>query len=465
VSVKSKDQPGRRKFLKTTRQAVTGALVFPHIVPSFVLGRAGPVPPSDKINIGCVGLGGQGTRNMQQFIAIPDAEVVALCDVNSGSDNYDMLYQYPGSVSAGIAPAIDRAIKWYAESDVKRSRDSFAVFSDFRELLTQQDIDAVSVCTPDHWHALVSIAAAKAGKDIYCEKPLANSIPEGRAVCDAVQRYGRVLQTGSHERSNDSVRFACELVQNGRIGRLITMRVSMPNKDNHHKKLLKSLGPRRILPVPENFDFDMWLGPAPGRKYVAGSTHFWWRYILDFGGGEMTDRGAHIIDLAQLANDADDTCPVEIIGHGQAPETGIYNSFMDYEFECRYANGVRLLGSSQGERGLTLEGTDGWIFIHIHGGRLTAEPAKLLRETFGPNEIHLGRSPGHHQNFLNSVRDRTKPLAHAELGHHTSSICHLLNLAFLTDRKLLWDPVTEQISNDAEANRMVNKPMRSPWSI
>ena len=193
--------------------------------------------------------------------------------------------------------------------------------------------------------------------------------------------------------------------------------------------------------------------------------HFWWRFILGYGGVEITDRGAHIIDLAQLGNDTDHTGPIEISGRGSDADHGLFNTFMSYQFECRYANGVRLIGGSQGPRGLKFEGTDGSIFIHIHGGRLEAEPSSLLREFIGPGEIHVGRSPGHHQDFLNAVRSRLPPMAPSEVRHRTATICHLVNIAMLTGSKLIWDPIREQITNDAAANRMLTPPMRSPWRL
>ena len=229
--------------------------------------------------------------------------------------------------------------------------------------------------------------AAKAGKDIYCEKPLANSIPEGRAVVDAVRRYRRVFQTGSHERSRDNARYACELVRNGRIGKLHTIRVNMPIDNGPVPNFPE-------MPVPEGFDYDFWLGPAPAAPYTEKRCHFYFRYILDYSGGEMTDRGAHIIDLGQLGNNTDDTGPISVEGTGQFPEDGLFNTAMSYKFAFEYANGVRLVGESIGPRGIKFEGTDGWIFIHIHGGNLQAEPASLLKEVIGPEEEHLGRSRG-----------------------------------------------------------------------
>ena len=447
----------RREFLKNSAALTTAALGFPYIVKSSVFGADGSTAPSNRIVMGCIGMGGQGTYNMKAFLNNPDVQVVAVCDVNRGNASYDMLYQAPGT-TAGREPARAIVNNKYGNRDC-------AAYNDFRELLCRDDIDAVSVCTPDHWHGLISIAAAKANKDIYCEKPLVNTIAEGRALREAVKRHGRVLQTGSHERSNDSVRFACELVRNGRIGKLHTIRVNMPNSDSHHLEILKSNYPQPTMPVPDGFDYDMWLGHTPWIEYTQRRCHFWWRFILDDGGGEMTDRGAHIIDIGQLGNNTDDTGPIEISGSGKAPDKGIYDTFMEYDFECRYANGVRLLGGSSGNRGLKFEGTDGWIFIHIHGGRLEAEPESLLKEFIGPEEIHLGRSPEHHRNFLDCVKTRRQPVAPVEVGHRTATICHLVNIAMLTGSKLKWNPDTEQIVNNVDANRMLARPMRSPWHL
>jgi len=447
----------RRGFLRKAA-AAGAALSLPHLVPSSALGSTRSSAASERIVMGCIGVGGQGTYNMSAFMENPDVQVVAVCDVDKG-------FEKNAGGMVGLMPAKRAVEEYYAGKNGKGAYSGCAAYEDFRELLARDDIDAVTICTPDHWHGLIAVAAAQAGKDIYCEKPLTNTITEGRAVCDAVKKHGRVLQTGSHERSNDSVRFACELVRNGRIGRLHTIGVNMPNSDAHHRMIMQSTDAKPVTDVPEHFNYDFWLGPTPKIAYIKERTHFWWRFVLDYGGGEMTDRGAHIIDLGQLANNTDDTGPVELSASGRAPADGIYNAFMEYDFECTYANGVRLIGKSIGPRGLKLEGTDGWIFIHIHGGRLEADPPSLLKETVGPNEIHLGRSPEHHRNFLDAVKARIDPVAPAEVGHRTGTICHLLNIAMLTDSKLVWDPHREQITNNAEANRMLARPMRNPWQL
>jgi len=454
----------RRDFVKKIAQTTAGLAGFPTLIRPAALGRDGHVAPSDRIVMGCIGLGGQGRSNMRAFIEQPDTQIVALCDVDEGLGKLDTPYPFPGS-RGGLLPARQETVRGYERLNRPVDEKSIALYTDFRELLAREDIDAVTVCTPDHWHGLITIAAAEAGKDIYCEKPLVNSIPEGIAVRDAIRKYGRILQTGSHERSRDSIRFAWELVQNGYIGELKEIHINMPNDERQHMILRNSTQPKPPMPVPKGFHYDFWLGPAPWAPYTRDRCHFWWRYILDYGGGEMTDRGAHIIDLAQFINGTDDSGPVEIIAKGEQLGKGLYDVFIEYQFECQYENGVRMIGSSEGQRGLKLVGSDGWIFIHIHGGRLEAEPATLLKQQIGPNEIHVERSPVHRRNFLDSIKTRRKTVAHEEIGHRTATICHLLNIAMLTGRPLQWDPQAEKITNDDEASRMMHRPMRSPWSL
>ncbi|MBN1480152.1 gfo/Idh/MocA family oxidoreductase [candidate division KSB1 bacterium] len=453
----------RRTFLKSLSCSI-GVATAPVIIPGSALGKNGAVAPSDRIVIGCIGLGGQGTHNMRAFINQPDTEIRALCDVDEGVGDFDMLYQEPGNRDAGLQPAVEKAIDAYKNRGAVKKPADFSTFIDFRELLARQDIDAVTVCTPDHWHGLISIAAAQAGKDIYCEKPLVNSVIEGREVCDAVQQHNRILQTGSHERSNNSVRYAYELVANGRIGTLKEIHVNMPNSDDHHMTLRQDNGPHPEMPIPKGFHYDLWLGPASWAPYTKKRAHFWWRFILETGGGEMTDRGAHIIDLAQFMNDADDSGPITLEATGEQVKSKLFDCFIEYKFECRYKNGLKLFGTSEGDRGLKLVGDQGWIFIHIHGGRLEASNPDILKSVIGPNEIHTQYSPGHHRNFLDAVKSRKKAIAHEEIGHRTATICHLLNIGMLLNKPISWDPVKE-ISTDDAVNKMLKRPMRSPWRL
>jgi predicted dehydrogenase len=454
MKVKAMD---RRQFIKRVGGVSAAAVGFPYIVRSSALGADGTVMPSERVTMGCIGVGGQGTHNMNAFMQFSDVQIVAVCDVERGSNLYR-------GETFGRNQAKEKVDAYYAQKG-GGAISGCEAFEDFRELLDRREIDAVTVCTPDHWHGVIGVLAARAGKDVYCENPLANTVLDGREICEAVKRYGRILQTGSHERSNDSVRYACELVRNGRIGKLQTVRVNMPCDEPHHQQVRDMAGPHPDMTVPRGFNYDMWLGPADDAPYTEKRCHFWWRFILEYGGGEMTDRGAHIIDLAQFGNGTDDTGPIEVTAKGKRLPRGLFNVFMEYEFELKYANGVRVVGASQGTRGLKFEGDKGWIFIHIHGGELEAEPASLLKEVIRPGEIRLGRSAGHHRDFLDAVKARTEPVAPAEVGHRTSSICHLINIAMLTEQTLTWDPTMERITNNAEADRMLSRPFRSPWHI
>ncbi len=429
----------RRAFLKKSALATTAAAVFPTIIPASAMGADGHIAPSNRITMASIGVGGQGTCDTEALLNIPDVQYLAVCDVDAEHR----------------LKAQQMVEGFYRKQDKHYVCDTY---NDFRHVLARNDIDAVMIATPDHWHAVISVAAAKAGKDIYCEKPLANSIPEGRAVVDAVRRYQRVFQTGSHERSRDNARYACELVRNGRIGKLHTIRVNMPV--DH-----EPVGNFPEMPIPPGFDYNMWLGAAPYEPYTKKRCHFFFRYILDYSGGEMTDRGAHIMDLGQLGNNTDHTSPISVEGDGWFPEEGLFNTAMRYNFEFEYANGVRMLGSTDGPRGIKFEGDEGWIFIHIHGGDLRAEPASLLKEVIGPDEIHLGRSRGHHIDFIDAVKSRGECMAPVEVGHHTATMCHLANIAMKLKRKLRWDPDKEQFLNDDEANRMLIPSMRSPWHV
>ncbi|UCG47509.1 MAG: Gfo/Idh/MocA family oxidoreductase [Phycisphaerales bacterium] len=416
----------RRDFLKGSALAAGASLAFPTVVPSSVFG---PDAPSSRIAMACVGLGGQGAGNMRSFKGEKSCQIVALCDV-------DAAHLEQARETAGL--------------------DAKSCYSDFREVVGRDDVDAVSVGTPDHWHVPVSIAAVRAGKDVYCEKPLTLTIEEGRALADEVKRYGRVFQTGSQQRSGSEFRKACELVVNGRIGTLHTIRVGIPG--NNHK-----CGPTwEVMPVPEGFDYDMWLGPAPWAPYTEQRCHYQFRFVLDYSGGQMTNWGAHYLDIAQWGNQADDTGPVEIEGVGDWPTTGLFTTAKKVDIEYTYANKVKLLLKTGGGN-TRFEGTEGWVDVRRE--KLRASPESILTSTIGPNEIHLYESRDHKQNFLDCVRSRKTPIASAEIGHRSSTVCHLGNIAMLLGRKLRWDPAQERFINDAEANSMIGRAMRAPWRL
>jgi predicted dehydrogenase len=432
----------RRQFLHQAGALSAGIVAAPMIVPSSALGRDGATAPSERIVMGTIGTGGMGRGNTGAFMGQSDVQMVAVCDVDAKH----------------LMEARDLVNNKYGNQDCTTYRD-------FRELLDRDDIDAVVIATPDHWHGLISVAAARKGKDMYTEKPLTNSIGEGRAVCEAVKENERILPTGSHERSGGNARFACELVRNGRIGQLHTIQINLPCDDEHHlhARQLTEMPPEQ--PVPEQFDYDFWLGHTPKAPYMPQRCHFWWRFVLAHGGGEMTDRGAHVIDIGQLGGDFDDTGPVEIEARGVRTPGSLYDVFWDYEFVNTFANGVRMIGKAVGPRGVRFEGDEGWVFVHIHGGKLEASDDKLLQSKIGEKEIQLGRSPDHRRNFLDSVKSRQDPVAPAEVGHRTGTICHLNNIAMLLGRKLKWDPKNELFVGDDEANKLIHPRMREPWTL
>jgi len=416
----------RRDFLRGSAAMAGAAVALPAIVPSSVFGAN---PPSERIAIGCVGLGGQGTSNMKGFRGNPGAQIVALCDVD--------------------ASHVERA-RGIAELD------KGACYTDFRPLLARNDIDAVSVATPDHWHVPVSIAAVRAGMDVFCEKPLTLTILEGRALADEVTRYKRVFQTGSQQRSADNFRKACELVRNGYIGDVKKVQV---NINGNNRKCEPTWEP---MPVPPGLDYDMWLGPAPWEPYHEQRCHYQFRFLLEYSGGQVTNWGAHHLDIAQWGLGMDDSGPVEVIGRGEFPKTGLFTTATKVDFEMTYANGVHLTCQTGGGH-TRFEGTKGWV--DVKRGGLKTEPESLTTHVIGANEIHLYDSNDHKGNFLECVKTRTNPICTAEIGHRTSTLCHLGNIAMLLKRPLKWDPDKEEFIGDRVANAMRSRPRRAPWTL
>ena len=416
----------RRSFLKSV--GITGTVIScPTLVPSSVFGTNAP---SNRITIGSIGVGGMGTNDMNGFISKPMSEVVAVCDV-------DVAHR-------------ENARK-IAKLDKKSS------YEDFRELLERKDIDAVVVVTPDHWHELISIEAAKAGKDIYCEKPLNFSIYGGRVLSDTVKQYGRILQTGSQQRSNYRFRVACEMVRNGRIGQLQKINVEIPGNNKDNPLLWQE------MPIPKGFNYDLWLGPAKDEPYTEIRCHYTFRFILDYSGGQMTNWGAHYLDIAQWGNNADDSGPIEILGKSDFPKTGLFTTATHSDINYIYKNGVVLNCATSHRGGITFEGTEGWIYADR--GHLESSPKSILTSPIKPAEIHLYKSNDHKQNFLDCIKSRKKPITDTEIGHRSGTLCHLGNIATLTEQRLNWDPKTERFTNSAEANKMLKPFMRSPWKF
>jgi len=428
----------RRSFLQRAAHTGLGVLGLPYIVTSSALGKGGAVAAGERITVGCIGVGSHGTgMNLRSYLAQGDAQVVAVCDVD--------------------ARHLERARKMVND---KYGNADCAAYRDWREVIARSDIDAVMISTPDHWHVPMSVAAIKAGKDVQCEKPTL-TIHQGRVLSDTVKRYGAVFQTSTEDRAIGIYHRMAELVRNGRIGKLQTIRVELPAGYSVHDHYYGLTGPQ----VPDWFDYDMWLGPAPEAPYHPGRCHWNFRWVLDYSGGMLTDWGTHLLDTAQWGNDTERSGPVEIVGHGDFGADDLYNTAKTYHVEYTYATGVRLIVDS-GTPSIRFEGTKGWVGNRGWRGPLQADPPSLLEEQIGPDEIHLFTCPGgEHRNFLDCVKSREDPYFPAEIGHRCSTLCHLGNIAMLTGRKLRWNPDAEEFINDDEANRMRSRAMRSPWHL
>jgi predicted dehydrogenase len=426
---------GRRAFLKQASAIAAGGIALPYFVRPSALGKAGTVAASERIALGMIGTGDHGRSvNLATFLHQSDAQVVAVCDVDRSHSRI----------------AKEMVAKQYGNNDC-------AVYGDFRDVLARSDIDAVMISTPDHWHVPIAIAAAKAGKDIECEKPTL-TVEEGRRLVETMKQYSRVFQWSTEDRAVDVYHRMCELVRNGRIGKVHTIRVELPSGPDRP-------GNPEPMPIPEGFDYDMWLGPAPWSPYTKDRCHYDFRWILDYSGGELTDWGAHLLDGAQWGNNTEHTGPVEVEGEGVFWKEGLYNTAKEFHIEYTYANGVKLVVTS-GTPSLRFEGSDGWIGNRGWRAPLEAEPASILTSPIGPEEVHLFTCPqGEQRNFLDCVKSRQECYFPPEIGQRCFTIAHIGNLAMLLGRKLTWDPQAERFANDDEANRMLGRAMRSPWNL
>lgn len=422
----------RRSFL---RSAAAGGSLLALPAVTYRAALLADDKPSEAVRVACVGVGGQGTANMKAV----KKNVVALCDVDRG---------HLAAAARALEPTNPKP----------------RTVSDYRKLLDAKDIDAVLVSTPDHWHALVTVDACKAGKDVYCEKPLTLVVAEGRAMADAARANKRIVQTGSQQRSAKEFRQACELVRNGALGKLkeVTVGLPGPNWVNRAK-----------MPVPDGtppaaLDYDRWLGPAPERAYNANRVHYLFRFFWDYSGGQQTNFGAHDLDIAQWGLGTDDSGPVAVEG------TATYNRHNWYETPetakqtFTYASGVQvhctLGGGNPG--GVTFVGEKGTV--HVRRGAITVtldgekvpDPYKLPT-----GDVKLYVSNNHHANWLECVKSRRLPICDVEIGHRSATVCHLGNVAIRTGRKIAWDPKAETILNDREAAAMLTKRYRKPYRL
>jgi predicted dehydrogenase len=390
--------------------------------------------PSDRIALGFIGIGKQGEGHLRGLVRSGDVQVLAIAEVYGKFR--DM--------------AVEHVEQTYASEKGKGTYKGCTGYNDYFELIARDDVDAVLIATPDHQHALPVVHAARAGKDVYCEKPLSLTIAEARAMVDAVRRYGRVFQTGSQQRSGREFRTACELVRSGYIGQVKEVYVSIGGPS----------GPCYLppQPTPDGLDWDRWLGPAPWRPFHEilrpphNDTFPNWRAYRDYSGGGMTDWGAHHFDIAQWGLGMDHTGPVEII-----PPDGKDVKYLTY----RYANGVPMYRGGPG--GIAFIGSEGEI--HVDRGRLSSKPESIIRTGLKASDVHLYRSPGHHRDWLECIRQRRRPICDVEIGCRSVSVCHLGNIAYRLRRPLKWDPQAERFVNDPVADRMLARPYREPWHL
>jgi len=423
----------RRQFVRTSAAAASA----PWIVSAAALGQDKKSPASERITLGFIGMGIMNRGHLAGFLGQKDVQVLAVCDVDTTRREH-------------AKKMVDDR---YAKGR-KGGATGCAAYNDYRDILKRNDIDAVVISTPDHWHAIPVIEAAQAKKDIYCEKPLSLTIHEAKLMIDVVRKHERVFQTGSQQRSEfgGKFRLACELVRSGRLGKLkqVTVGVGGPSKpcDLPEEKLEPGL------------DWDRWLGPAPKRPYHSVLSprgihnHFpAWRAYREYSGGQMTDMGAHHFDIAQWALDMDESGPVEII----PPE----NPRAESGVKFIYANGVEVIHG--GPSGCVFIGSEGEI--HVDRDRLVSKPESIVKEPLGDRDVHLFKSPGHHRNWLDCIRSRKRPICDVEIGARSVTVCHLGNLAYWHRRKLRWDPGKWQFVDDRAANTWLDVARRKPFEL
>ena len=434
----------RRRFLQWACGA-GAAVALPDFLPAAVLGRDGHTAPNSRVQLAAIGLG--FAWNM--FAGRKDVRYMAVCDVRKERRD------------AGAA--LIEKLQGAGTCDTS---------GDFREIVTRKDVDAVYIATPDHWHALVTIAAAKAGKHVYCQKPLSRTIAEGRAVVDAVKRYGIVFQHGTQQRHDARMLFGCELVLNGYIGQLKHVKIGSP--------VGKISSPQATQPVPPTLDWDMWVGPAPWAPFtpLRIAAHPWY-HISDYSLGYIAGWGVHHADSAMQGSGLDkNTAPVEIDAKGVFPSDGLFDNPYKWNMTYRFANGVtwnwtdtpswdsanRPTDGVRHRMGIEFEGTEGSVFIWR--GEVEANPKRLLRVTIGPRDkVRLRENLSGGGDFITCVRQAKRTCAPVEVAHQVTNLCSIGAIGMLLGRKLTWDPVREEFPGDEEANRLRARHMRAPWGI
>jgi predicted dehydrogenase len=432
----------RRTFLKTGAAAALG---FPTIIKSSAIGAAGQTPPSGRITMAVFGWGMQAPHNTGMFLGMQDVQVVATCNVD----------------------------KQHLEASVKRINDQYKnqdckTYHDYREVMARKDIDAVMLAVPDNWHALIAVEAAKNGKDIYGEKPLARTIWEQQAIVKAVKDNKRIFQVGSQQRSSGEFLKACELVRNGAIGKIKEVLVGLPGGHHDFAGTGKETS---VSEAPEHLDYKMWIGPAAMEPYIKGRVHMNWRWNYNIGGGQLLDWIGHHCDIAHWGMDWDATGPSEIkpIQVDFPAKDAVWNTATKYRAELTYPGGVKMTiagGHNDVPGGTKFIGSDGWI--HVNRGFFESsnpEHKKFSRMPEADRKVSLFASPGHHRNFIDCVKSRQPTICTAEIGHRSASAGHLSLISLMVNRTLKWDAQKEEIAGDAEASKLLKREYQHGWKL
>jgi predicted dehydrogenase len=421
---------GRRAFLRQTMAVTAGVgagLAFPNILTRPAFGAEG----TEGIRVGVIGTGGQGMSNINAIVK----NVAAVCDV-------------------------DKTHLASAQKTVQdKNKRTVAAYGDYRKMLESKDIDAVLIATPDHWHALPAIDACMAGKDVYCEKPLTLTVHEGWAMVKAARKYGRIVQTGSQQRSWSDGKFrrACEYVRSGRIGDVKTVRVGLPGVNWTKDPMMANGAP------PPELDYDLWLGPAPSRPYNKHRVHYFFRFFWDYSGGQMTNWGAHHLDISQWGLGMDESGPVEISSRAEFDSGKRFEVPPWFEITYTYANGIKVICGQSHRIGTSFEGQDG--VIYCDRGKIESTVKGVLEEPLKSDEVHLPQSKNHHQNWFESIISRKPPICDVAIGHRSATVCHLGNLSVRTGRTIRWDPAKEQVIGDPEMTKLLSYNYRAPWKL
>lgn len=443
----------RREFAKRIGIGVSG----PMILSGQTLGLNGAVAANSRIRVGAVGLGARGLAVMGAMMRKPSVEMAAVCDV-------DRLHYRDGTWGKGRAmgrePAAEYVKSFYEKRDgANASKLGVASYEDYRDLCARDDLDAVIVATPDHWHALIALAAVRSGKDVYCEKPVTHTFLEGQLLYREVAQFGRVFQTGSQQRSDWRFRRAVELIRNGHLGTIKEVKVGLP------AGYAKPMGDTEVVDPPETLNYNFWCGPSPVLPYMRARHHRFWRGHLAYGGGNIMDWIGHHNDIAHWGLDLDSGGPVRVEASGWTyPKSKIYNVPVEFKIECDYPNGIKGSIASSNRMGTTFIGEAGTIYVNR--GKLETPEAAWAEEAFEVGSKRVVQSNDHIDDFLSCIRTRKACVASAEIGHRSITPGHLGYVSQRLGRSLNWDPKAEAVVGDPEANQLLRSAdCRSPWEL